>query len=87
MENFRSKTQMYMHVSMVGGGTVYPKGGQCILGYIVRRRTSYPGGQTILLQGHPSRPARRVRATGKIVISQRGISNAFLLSNRVNRVV
>ena len=25
--------------------------------------------------------------TGKIVISQRGISNAFLLSNRGNRVV
>ena len=35
-----------------GGGTVYPKGGQCILGYIVRRRTSYPGGQTILLHRH-----------------------------------
>ena len=60
MENFGSKTQMYMHVHVAmvggggggGGGTVYPKGGQCILGYIVRRRTSYPGGQTILLHRH-----------------------------------
>ena len=49
MEKFGSKRQLFMYVSMVGG-TVYPKGGQCILGYIVRRRTMYPGGHAILLQ-------------------------------------
>ena len=48
MEKFGSKRQLFMYVSMVGG-TVYPKGGQCILGYIVRRRTMYPGGHAILL--------------------------------------